>query len=181
MPFIVVIVNVIGEKLRAIPHIVRLLNPFILNPKHFRRACGTATGPIIVFLEVGAPLILAAPGVHTIRPVSHTRQDCAIPGRIFLLLTFIVNPQGVRSARGIAAGPMLVLLVATTVVVLAGLGLHAILTICCGGEYVAVPMLLFLLVPLAVFPEIVAPASLVAAGPMFILPVAMAAGMLAVP
>lgn len=126
---------------------------------------------MLILSEARAPFPFAASGIQAIVSILHTRQLLAIPHRFFRFLpeAGLMIPLFVRGACGIATRPMLVLQEAMTVGILAGFGLHAIHAILRNREDVAIPHVLVLLGPSAIFPLQVVSARLVATCPMLIL------------
>jgi len=167
------VVMVDGAQLLAIPHLFSftLILPASVRPFVGAGATDIASSPVLILLEACAPFVFAASGIHAIVSILDARQLLAIPDRFVCLHPDIgiLIPQIVRRACGIATCPMLVLQVAMTLGVLACFGLHAIPPVVCGRENMAVPDVLLLFRPSAVFPLHLILACLVATCPILVL------------
>jgi len=139
----------------------------------------------ITFLPLPAVLALLSRASIAIRNIARWRLVSVFWQHLFtiphllpltLILPFRAGPQIRRCACGIATGPKVVLLEASTGFVLATPGHHAIVSIVHTRQYFAIPDCLIRLLPgiRIVIPLIVGRASFVATGPMVVLLVTLA-------
>jgi len=152
-----------------------------MAPLAVLRAGCVATGPMLILQEAMTARIRAFLGLHAIHAIVRRREDVTIP-RMLVVLSVNLGPSVLfevpllgRVASLVATCPMIILPEAMTVRGCARCRIHAVLTIVCWRELVTCPCILIVLSccfgPEIVYmvPLLVRAASLIAAGPMFIL------------